>query len=160
LQVLKSHPSTCAPEQQIFLIILTVKAETLVSRCKQVKQDLLFNALKNLPLKKIWTDLQEMLYFSITIIHKNGLCGFTKISALGMTSHHLRMTFLSGILCRVGEELDSSSFMFHAPVKKVSCTCSMCWATIPPDEGNLVLTFALVDGKRARTTPSRAWERC
>lgn len=100
-----------------------------------------------------------MLYFSIAIVCKDGLCSLTKIRASGVTSHHLRTSFLLGILRRVREQLDSGSLIFRAPVKKVSHTCSMCWATIPLDEGNLVLTFALVDGKRVRTAPSRARER-
>ena len=37
--------------------------------------------------------------------------------------------------------------------------CSTCWDTIPLDEGNLVLTYAFVGGKRVRAVASRAWER-
>ena len=76
-----------------------------------------------------------------------------------MTSHQLRMSFLSGILCRVQKELDSGSVIFRAPVKESGCTHSMCWGTIPPDEGNLVLTYAFVGRERARAVASRAWER-
>ena len=36
---------------------------------------------------------------------------------------------------------------------------SMCWGTIPPDKGNLVLTYAFVGRERARAVASRAWER-
>ena len=103
-------------------------------------------------------NLREMLYFSIAIICKDSFHSFTEIRALGVTSHHLRTPFFSGILCRVRKEFNSGSLVFRAPVEKTSCTCGMCWATIPPDKRDLVLSFALRGRKRARVAASRAWE--